>query len=62
MLKAIFLLLAIFSNARIEGATVQALQPIMTAQINITDTPMPQIKPLPLIRLTVRREPDGAIF
>ena len=53
MLKAIFILLAAFTTA---------LQPITTAQINITDTPMPQIKPLPLIRLTVRREPDGAIF
>ncbi len=53
MLKAIFLLICAFT---------QALQPITTVQINITDTPPPQIKPLPMIRLTIRREPDGAIF
>lgn len=53
MFKAIFVLIAAFTTA---------LQPITTAQINITDTPPPQIKPIPMIRLTVRREPDGAIF
>ncbi len=53
MFKAILILLGIFTNA---------LQPITTVQINITETPHVQVRPLPLHRLTVRREPDGAVF
>ncbi len=53
MFKAIFLFFL---------AMTTALQPIATVQINTTITPHVQVRPLPLHRLTVRREPDGAIF